>query len=554
MIRTHKPNLLLLCALSAAIAVYIFAHWESLWSPWVVNDDVRQQVYWMQKWQDHDLYQNDILSQYAQNYVPYGVQAVYFIVSDLINPLQFTKVLTAILFVVSAGLMFSLTKRLSDGYSGLFAVCLMFLFGTFLGNISGGLSRAFVFPLMLAYLYFFSLEKYLAACLVIMIQALFNPYLFLLCTGSQIIFLFHFLSKTLPDPGLGDLSSPRNILSMFLLHTPLMAGGAFMGLKYVFFKSPLFGDIVTRTDMLGKAEYTAAGRFEILPVPSVFFELLRPFVEKLPLTGLGIAAGVLALLLIGILFVQGFIQNKMRFDFAKLQIFIYLFAASVLLFFLSNFLLLKLFIPSRYMEYSIVIIYCVSGGILLKSVIFSLENKKIIPVIAIVLIILGAFRLQGVGIYDYSKHETLYRFLEKTPINSLIAGHPKIMDNIITFSKRKAFVTFELSHPWAKKYWEVITPRTYDFFRAYYASDPGEVKAFCINHKIEYLVIRDEDYRNPASKTKQIYFEPFGGFIQHITQDRIKFAVLDEKIFKPVYKRNGIRVLRPALEKIEERF
>ncbi|MGO9571603.1 MAG: hypothetical protein ACLP5H_29105, partial [Desulfomonilaceae bacterium] len=37
----------LLYVLVAASAVYVFAHWPALTNPYVINDDVRQQIFWM---------------------------------------------------------------------------------------------------------------------------------------------------------------------------------------------------------------------------------------------------------------------------------------------------------------------------------------------------------------------------------------------------------------------------------------------------------------------------------------------------------------------------
>ncbi len=68
------------------------------------------------------------------------------------------------------------------------------------------------------------------------------------------------------------------------------------------------------------------------------------------------------------------------------------------------------------------------------------------------------------------------------------------MDNVITFSRRKAFLTYELSHTWYVSYWNVIKKRTFDFFRAYYAEDPNEIHIFCRKNGINFLVVRDSDF------------------------------------------------------------
>ena len=63
---------------------------------------------------------------------------------------------------------------------------------------------------------------------------------------------------------------------------------------------------------------------------------------------------------------------------------------------------------------------------------------------------LGAWRLQGVGLKDYSAYRAVYAALAATPKDALIAGHPNLMDTIPTFARRRAFATYELAHPWSR--------------------------------------------------------------------------------------------------------
>ena len=52
---------------------------------------------------------------------------------------------------------------------------------------------------------------------------------------------------------------------------------------------------------------------------------------------------------------------------------------------------------------------------------------------------LGAWRLEGVGLKDYSAYRPLYAALAETDQDALIAGHPNLMDTIPTFAQRRAF-------------------------------------------------------------------------------------------------------------------
>jgi hypothetical protein len=71
-----KPFELILTA-TFSLFVYVIAQHEALSNPYAINDDVRQQIYWMQKWQDPSIYGSNQLNDYSRQYVPCGVKAIY---------------------------------------------------------------------------------------------------------------------------------------------------------------------------------------------------------------------------------------------------------------------------------------------------------------------------------------------------------------------------------------------------------------------------------------------------------------------------------------------
>ncbi|MBI5570656.1 MAG: hypothetical protein HY914_11990 [Desulfomonile tiedjei] len=567
----------LLFMLFCAATVYVVAHWDALTDPYVINDDVRQQVYWMQRWQDPDLFPDDLLTRYAQNYVPWGVQAVYALGSLFMNPVQFSKVVAGILFVVTAGFLFGLVLQFRNERTAAVAVCVSFFFPSFLGKITGGLAQSFGYPLLLAYLFFLARGRLLPAGVVILLAATLNPYIFLLCLATHLIFLgVHYARKavegspfgfsatrggSVPSPrssprGRGgqagcapadrgvegdQLGQQRGLLVSLL---PVLAGIALMALKYVFLQPEEFGTLVSWADMADRVEYTAAGRLAILPVPSLLTELVRPWLEFLPfLLSEPIWGWIVAPVLIGMAFAAYRLRDGIV-DLRGFGVFGYLMSASLLLHFTSYLVLMRLFIPERYLEYSLNILYCV----VLAAVITVLGRRAGLQPVALwcvgLVSVIGALRCYNVGVFDYSEHAPLYRYLGTTPKSTLIAGHPELMDSIPTFARRKAFVTYELSHTWMDRYWGTIKGRTFDLFRAYYAQDPEAIVEFGRKYGIDYLVIREEDFDPKRIERKEIYFEPFGSFIRDRASGRSSFAVLDKRAFPPVFLQDRIRVLK----------
>lgn len=542
----------LLFILAATFLVYCYAHWQGICSVYVINDDVRQQIYWMQEWQDPGLFQDHYLTEYARQYVPWGVQAIYWLASQYINPVQFSKILTAILFVATAGLLFVLAAGLVDELTGILAVCIFYHFGFFLGAISGGLSRSFVFPLLILYLIFLSRGKTRSAGLVLMVQALFNPYLFVLCLLTHAVFLAcsHFFyqvrSPALPTParitekhGMGN---PGFLLSQYF---PPVLGMSLLFAKYKIFQDSRFGSMVSNAEMTGHIEYTVAGRYEMIPVPSLFYEGIRPFIQDLPIGLLSIFATVAGVGIFVIVILFGWNGQGIGNHIRKLKIFAYLLIASACLYVLARIFLLKLFIPSRYLEYSLTVFYCLLAAVLLRSAVDAIRSGKYRVVLIVLLILLGACRLKGVALYDYGGQAGLYQFFQSTSRDANIAGHPYLMDNILTFSQRKVLVSYELSHPWYGKYWSIIKPMTYDFFNAYYSENPNEIREFCRKYAINYFVVRESDFVKKSDVKSPAYFEPFGSHIGDLLRKNTSFAVFDEKEFKPVFHDGNIRVLTP---------
>ena len=245
----------------------------------------------------------------------------------------------------------------------------------------------------------------------------------------------------------------------------------------------------------------------------------------------------------------------------------YLALSSLLFYFLARFFLLKLYIPDRYLIYSLNLFYCL-GFALCGFVALRVSRwPQALIVLALILAgILGGSRLKGTGLTNYSINRPLYEALAQTPKDAVIAGHPNLMDNVPTFSQRKAFVTYKLAHPYSKGYWQQVRPRLDEVFAAYYAADPDEVLAFCRKYQISFLVVDDRhfsptflaggkfkiplDYFAPgAARVKYPFFAPFDEQIRYQIGDRREFALLSAQVFQPVTVNNHLKIfdMRPYL-------
>ncbi|MEW6350954.1 MAG: hypothetical protein AB1646_18000 [Thermodesulfobacteriota bacterium] len=567
--------LCLLYVLVAASFVYFWANREILANPYLINDDVRQQIYWMQRWYDPGLFPDDLLTRYAQEYVPWGVQAVYWVASWFVEPVAFSNILTGILYVISAGFFFGIGLRFRDDLTAVCVALSFFLCAAFLHKMAGGLSRSFVVPLLAAYLYFLSVDKVFAASAVILVASFFNPYVFLLCVATHGLYVLHRfgpgmlrrildrVDENAPGLRLRDLVKrlsslvPRAWLPsqeadpvctpghLLLLNLPFVAAMLVTAVLYGFCRSSELGGLVGWQEMVGKIEYTSAGRYELVPVPSMLYEVIRPWLQNLFVGQWSALWGILGIGALAATVRYALGNRTHKVEWSSFTVFAYLFPASLILYTFACVFVAKLFVPRRYIEYSLNFFYCISLAVCLRMVVARLNLR---PVafwgLTTLMVLLSAVRLHNMELYDYSAHAGLFRFLQGTPKESLIAGHPQMMDSIPTFALRKVFVNQELSHTWVQPYWSMIKKRTSDLFVAYYSDDPGEVRRFCKENGIAYMVVREEDFSRTSLTKGGIYFEPFDREIRTFTASRTDFALLNEKEFPRVYSDNGFFVVR----------
>jgi hypothetical protein len=528
----------IVAALSAAII--LFAHFQAFTNPYVINDDVRQQVFWMQQWSDPELYQSDWISDYARHYVPWGVQGIYWLASRIIDPIYFSKVLTGFIFIFLSLSFFKVGKVIGGRQLAWIAVGVSWLMPIFLDNLSGGLSRSFASPLLIVFLLNWLNRNTWGVGAVLILQALLIPYIFILCGLAAC------LGWTLWRTRLGETPP---FLARFPHFACLALGAVLVLLMNHSINQAGYGPLVTYGEMLGHPEFTEAGRYEILPVPSLLWEACAVPIGYMGLfLECGIPVGATSFFAILAICFMGGLRREWKPLTRRLQPFLCVGLASLLLYLAARIVLLKLFIPARYISYTVNIFFCLIAALCFQGLLGNRSFSKLTIAIAITLMaILGGLRLQGVGIFDYSEDKDLYNYiLANTPKDAVIAGHPNLMDNVITFGRRKVFASYELAHPWCKGYWQRLRPRLEALFEAYYAEDADCVVRFSQKHNVDFLVVDDRHFA-PDFLRAQPFFEPFGKMIKQQVGDRTGFILQSHGIFEEMRVNDHVRVidLRP---------
>jgi hypothetical protein len=463
--------------------VFLWAHGPSLGRPFVVNDDVRQQLFWMERWRDPGLFPTDLLARYAEHYVPWGVRALYRLAAVAVDPLSFSKVLAGVLFVALVGLGFGVGVKLGGRRAGWAMAGLLWLTPFFLDQSSGGLARAFVAPVLALFALGWLGQRALLMAAALVAGALFVPYAFLLCAAAWLLGLL--ASLRVRECAVCRQGSAR---------VAVLLGAALSAALAADFGRAGFGPLATGETVRG-AVFGAEGRYPLLPFASPLFELvLYPLRGLAPFQELGATGGALILGAIFVILFAGLARAPRLQRSQRIALSLWL-LASCLLYVLSLVVALRLFFPSRFLEYTAQ--FFVAGGVALalSRIWPTRRGARAAGVVAVLLAaILGAARLRGVGLTDFSDASPIAARLAATRKDALFAGHPYRMDNVLTFGRRRVLASYELAHPWSTGLWRQLEPRLHDLFAAYYAGDRAIVDRVSARYGIDYWVVDDRDF------------------------------------------------------------
>ncbi len=506
-------NFLLCLSLSFAVICGFLALKEAFDSQWVVQDDARQHVVWMLRYLDPELFPQDLIADYFQSVAPVGYSSLYKLAATVgINPLVFNKLLPPIIGLISSWYGFLFCKQILLLPWGCFITNLLLTQALWMkDDVSSGTPRAFIYPFLLAFLYYLAKRSLIPCLIAIALLGLFYPQAVFLAAGMLILQLFTWqnLRPQLVRDHKSYYFSVIGLTVAFLVMLP-----------YALHVSE-FAPTITRAEALqlpdfyrkGRAKFFkdhwwdyifAGGRSGLLPRSLYSPETMR----------LGF------LLPIMIIFKRQFPIFKQITQ--KIWLLLDLMLVSVVMFILAHAVLFKLHLPSRYTGYSFRIILAFATGIVLTTILDTLgrqlkshpetnnlkqrenENKfnKIQfltrKILASLLIIAIAFSLLFYpGLEDdfpVTRYRTgyataLYEFFRQQPKDIMIASLVPEADNLPTFAQRSVLVSREYAIPYHLGYYRPFRQRAVDLITAQYSNDIEIVRKFIRQYNITFWLL-----------------------------------------------------------------
>jgi hypothetical protein len=219
---------------------------------YVIQDDARLHVFWMQRYVDPELFQNDLIADYYSSIAPPGYMLVYKTAAAAgISPLTFHKILPLALGLLATAFCFGISMQLLRVPAAAFAASLLLSQSLWMRDaLISGTPRAFSHPLLLAFLYFLLRGAWPLCVLSVALLGLFYPSFNLIAMTILALRLLRWENKR---PSLSRNKTDYLVFASAVIVTLVV------GLLY-YFKSSQFGPVVTAAEAKASAEFLQGGR------------------------------------------------------------------------------------------------------------------------------------------------------------------------------------------------------------------------------------------------------------------------------------------------------
>jgi hypothetical protein len=477
----------------------------------IVNDDARQHVFWMQRWLDPELFPGDAIADYFQAVAPIGYQTLYRGFTLLgWSPLFTSYLLPPVLIVVTAAFSFGICWQVFPvPLAGFFTSVLLSQNLLLTDDVLSATPRAFAYPLLAAFLYFWLRRSLWLCSASILLLGLFYPQTVLLACGCLLLGLFEWHKGRL-------WWAPPQDWQLSVIG--LMIGGALVA-YYATDSLGRFEPTVTLAAARQLPEFAATGRSKFFTPPLDFFvtsarsglfpryyQMVQP---PLLLVGLGLPF---------------LLRSPQRYPLVKWirpgkNDMLRLFYSSFLLWGAAHLLLFRLHLPSRYTQYSFRILLAIATGIALTLLLDRLrrwsgiQNSQrrwrfwlplgvlwlsllLYPTAALLREFNPALRgiVRTLPGYEIGNDSGLYRFLATQPKNAMIASLTKAADNIPTFARRSVLVAREYAIPYHSGYYQPLRQRAIALLEAQYSSDPQVVQHFIQTYGVSLWLLEAQSF------------------------------------------------------------
>ena len=471
---------------------------ENYW----IQDDARQHIFWMMRFVEPESFANNLIADYFQFVSPVGVQWLYKGLSSIgINPIEASKFMPLPLSLITAFFCFLLTLEIFPiPFTAFVATSLLSQNLWMQNGLVSGTAKALYVPFFLGFLWSLAKKNILGSCIFIALVSLFYPPFALVASGILIFQCFTIKEKKIQI----NNNKKDNIIAISGLVIAFV-----LLLPEVLIENP-FAPVIS----LQKAQEMSI--FHPGQRASFFSENIWDYIFN-GRSGLRITSALMPeLTYISLLFPiivifkkEWPLKSEIQPSFVIIK---QLLASSLILFFTSHLLLIKLYLPSRYSSHSLRVIIAVTSaimiGVLFEKIVNSQVKKKYSLLRQISIALVCAFLFWGLLVkpfvdedfpftgYVIGNYPKLYEFIQETPIDSTIASLLSEADNIPSFASRSVYIAQEYGIPYHDGYYEQFSQQVGSLLLAHYTLSLDSLKRFIQDSSIDFWVISNDVFES----------------------------------------------------------
>jgi hypothetical protein len=489
-------------------------------SSYTVHNDARQHVFWMQRFLDPALFPGDLIAEYFQSVAPFGYTMLYKLLAALgLDPFVVNKILPGILGGLATLYCFQLcTAMFPVPFAGFLSTILLNQNLWLRDDLASGTPRAFLYPLLLAFMYYVLRGALLPCLATLVLQGLFYPQTVFL---SAALLCLRLLRDTLTSV---KISQPSCDYRLYIagLGTALLVLGLYA------LKNSDFGPVISASVARNWPEFSAHGRSAFF-VPNAWvywlyaersgffpsewqyvllfsFGCVLPFLQRYP--------------------VRFPLTARIRCDRALMLVELLL--ASLGMFILAHLCLFTLHLPSRYTQHSWRIIMAIANAMVLAIVLqaasawiaqqvqtfFRVKQHLVTLVTSSMVTALVLSPSYAVRAYPYrlgylqGDPPSLYAFLRQQPKDLVVASLTREADFIPSLAQRSVFVAEEYAIPYHTGYYRPFRQRTIALLDTQYSENLAQVQDFIQRHGIDIWLL-EKDTFTPEYVARRLWLMQF---------------------------------------------
>ncbi len=459
--------------------------------PMAINDDVRNQIYWMARFINPDYFANDYIASYMTqpSMISPVFSWIYHLGSLIVDPKLISQYLPFPIITLTTFFLF----KLSETHAGpRYAYWICFTFNLYIwamNYIAGGLPRSSFYLLFFAFLWLMTIKSriWLPVCLAL--QALCYP---TVCFMSMIILSTETLARRY---------NPKATL------TALASAALVIYFRYFYHRNHSFGELINFSETIKLPECFIDGRRCVIMLPYSVTQLnTQPEIFLSLITKLApyVLAGVIILSLCYLL-INKLLLSKVKYQAQPSYLWTSTYV-SLGLFILAHIILFYLYLPHRYISYTLPLISIFFIGTWFYQAEELYKNKPIIiKLLTVTALLLMATQVDDDLIRVKKQERQVLQYLSSTPIDSLIVAPTRFASNIPAFAYRSVLVSSETDIPFHKGYYEEIKRRLAAQERIYSSSDINEIKQITKQYGIDYIVLDKQQAYKAVSQLPEVF-------------------------------------------------